>query len=75
MMSVETRLWLKRVFGAGLELAADAVRDAGEEGAALLLSKLAPSIVETILEEVINEDVELSVQAGATATGDVTYRE
>lgn len=75
MMSEETRIWLRRVLGSGFSLAADAVRDAGEEGAADLLSKLAPSIVETILEEVIHESVELRLKETATATGDVTYRE
>lgn len=74
MMSEETRQWVRRVFGLGLGIAADALKDEGEDAAAAVLKGLAPGLVEKILDEIVDESVEVKVGKDASATGDVVFR-
>ena len=73
MMSEETRVWVRRIFGAGLGLAADALKDEGEGGAAVVLGKLAPALVEQLIDEIADESVTLTLGEDATATGTVDF--
>lgn len=75
MMSEETRTWVRRIFSAAVKMAAGTLKDEGEESAGVILEKLAPGLVEQLLDEVINEDVELQLGPDATATGDVVFRD
>ena len=71
MMSEETRTWLRRILGHAVGLTANVLQDEGEDGAASFVEALAPTIVERILEEVVDESVELVVRG--TASGLVDF--
>ncbi len=73
MMSEETRKVLRAILGRAFAAAADFLEGEAMDIPAEVLFKVTPSLVERLLDELIDESVVLDLGKDATASGDVTF--